>query len=181
VVVGLVAVLFGLLFADVFTAVMGRDTTLTGRTALWAELLRMTDDPVLGSGFESFWLGDRAAQLWQRHWWKPNQAHNGYLEIFLNLGWIGVLLLGVVIVRGYRNVVVELYRDPPVGRLKLAYLASAVLYNLTEAAFKGMHLVWIIFFLAVVQLPRPVPALAFEPEPEPDPMQLAPVSAEPQP
>jgi O-antigen ligase len=173
---GLVAVLFGMLFMDVFTAVMGRDTTLTGRTALWDELLQMSADPVLGAGFESFWLGDRATSLWARHWWRPNQAHNGYLEIYLNLGLIGVVLLAAVIVRGYRNVVASLSYDPSGGRLRLAYLTAAVLYNLTEAAFKGMHLVWIVCFLAVIRVPR------FAPRPElapPAAVELEPMSSEP--
>jgi O-antigen ligase len=151
---GVIAVLCGLLFADVLTSALGRDTTLTGRTELWDTLLEMSPDPVLGTGFESFWLGPRVARLWQQYWWHPNQAHNGYLETFLNLGAIGVLLLMAVIVRGYRNVVDALVYDPEGGRLKLAYLTASLLYNLTEAAFKGMHLVWIAFFLAVLRLPR---------------------------
>jgi len=174
---GVVAVLCGMLFMDVFAAVMGRDTTLTGRTALWSELLQMSADPVLGAGFESFWLGDRATRLWARHWWRPNQAHNGYLEIYLSLGLIGVVLLAAVIVRGYRNVVATLYYDPSGGRLRLAYLTAAVLYNLTEAAFKGVHLVWIVCFLAVIRVPR------FAPRPELAPpaaeLELEPMSSEP--
>jgi O-antigen ligase len=176
---GLAVVMFGLLFVDMLTAVLGRDTTLTGRTALWDELLQVGSDPVLGAGFESFWLGRRVARLWEQHWWRPNQAHNGYLETYLNLGGIGVVLLLAIIVRGYRNVVAALYHDPEIGRLKLAYLGAAVLYNLTEAAFKGMHLVWIAFFLAVIRLPQSAPAPALEPEPQPEELELDPVAARP--
>src|SRR5262249_7608179 len=121
---GLIVVLTGLLFGDVIAAVLGRDTTLTRRTALWDGLLRMSRDPAAGAGVESVWLGDRVASVWQRHWWHPNQAHNGYLETYLNLGGIGVLLLAAVILRGYRNVVATLYEDPEAGRLKLAYLVA---------------------------------------------------------
>jgi hypothetical protein len=39
----------------------------------------------------------------------------------------------------------------------LAYLVAAVLYNFTEAAFKGIHLVWIASLLALVYLPRAAP------------------------
>jgi O-antigen ligase len=134
---------------------MGRDTTLTGRTALWDELLRMTVDPWFGTGFESFWLGERAKWFWRKYWWHPNQAHNGYLEVFMNLGWTGVALLGLVMAWGYRNVVGAFNRDPEAGRLRLAYFAAAAVYNLTEAAFKGTHLVWIAFLLAVTIVPEP--------------------------
>jgi hypothetical protein len=54
-----------------------------------------------------------------------------------------------------------------------------VLYNLTEAAFKGMHLVWIAFFLAVIRLPQSAPAPALEPEPQPEELELDPVAARP--
>jgi exopolysaccharide production protein ExoQ len=70
-----------------------------------------------------------------------------------------------VLLRGYRNVSIALRRDPEIGRLKLAFLVAAVLYNLTEAAFKGIHLVWIASLIAVVYVPRPYVAPS---EPEPD-------------
>jgi len=134
---------------------MGRDPTLTGRTQLWEELLRMTADPWFGTGFESFWLGERATWLWQNHWWHPNQAHNGYLEVFLSLGWLGIALLSFTLVWGYRNAVGAVHLDPETGSLKLAYFVVAVIYNLTEAAFKGIHPVWIVFLLAVTVVPEP--------------------------
>jgi len=144
---------------------MGRDSTLTTRTQLWRDLLRISVDPWFGTGFESFWLGERAKALWRTHWWHPNQAHNGYLEVFLNLGWIGVILLGFVIAWGFRNVVGALRRDPKLGGLRLAFFVAAILYNLTEAAFKVMHPVWIAFLLAVTVVPSadaggPAPAAA---------------------
>jgi exopolysaccharide production protein ExoQ len=143
----------GWVMFDVFTEAFGRDPTLTGRTELWQAILRVVVDPVLGSGFESFWLGDRMEQIAALYWWRPNQAHNGYLEIYLNLGLIGLALLALVIVRGYSGVIRTLHYDPEFGRLKLGFLTAAVLYNLTEAAFKGMHLVWIAFFFAAIHVP----------------------------
>ena len=134
---------------------LGRESTLTGRTALWNDVLRLTVDPLFGAGFESFWLGGRLEEIWRLYWWHPNQAHNGYLEVFLNLGWTGVALLALVMASGYRNVVRSLSRNPEVGGLKLAYFVVALLYNLTEAAFKVMHPVWIACLLAVTQVPEP--------------------------
>ena len=134
---------------------MGRESTLTGRTEFWAELLSMRENAWFGTGFRSFWLGERAKWLWENHWWRPTQAHNGYLEVFLNLGWLGVALLGLVIACGYRNVVGALHWDRELGGLRLAFFMVAVLYNLTEAAFRGPHIVWIVFFLAVTVVPKP--------------------------
>ena len=155
---GIAALLLLGLFAEsdvAFLETLGRDATLTGRTQLWEDLLRMTGDPWFGTGFESFWLGERVTSLWSKYLWHPNQAHNGYLEIFLNLGCVGVALLGFVLLWGYRNVVGALHRDPELGGLRLAFFVAAVLYNVTEAAFKMMHPVWIAFLLAVMVVPEP--------------------------
>jgi len=55
---------------------MGRDSTLTGRTDIWARVIALVHNPVIGTGFESFWLGKRleAMQLYQRG---LNETHNG--------------------------------------------------------------------------------------------------------
>ncbi len=135
---------------------MGRDTTLTGRTDLWDQLLRIPVDPLFGTGFESFWLGERVEAFWRTYWWHPNQAHNGYLEIFLNLGWMGLALLAAVVAGAGRNIRRAFRRDPETARLCLAYLAVALLYNLTEAAFKSFHLMWFAFLLAAAAHPMPL-------------------------
>jgi O-antigen ligase len=128
---------------------MGRDATLTGRTELWEQLGRMVVDPVLGAGYESFWLGDRLEKLWSIYWWRPRQAHNGYLETFLNLGWIGLAILAALIARGYRNIAAAFRASHPTARLQLAFFTVALVYNVTEAAFKTMHPAWIALLLAV--------------------------------
>lgn len=134
---------------------MGRNPTLTGRTEFWAELVTMRGNSWFGVGFESFWLGERARQLWEEHLWRPNQAHNGYLEVFLNLGWVGVALLGLVIAWGYRNMVGALRRESGLGGLRLVFFMVALVYNLTEAAFRGPHVMWIVFLLATTVVPEP--------------------------
>ena len=157
---GIVALLSLGLFVDSEVALietMGRDVTLTGRTQLWEDLLHISADPWFGTGFESFWLGERVAALWSQYLWHPNQAHNGYLEVFLNLGVVGVALLGFIIAWGYRNVVAVLHRDPELGGLRFAFFVVAVLYNVTEAGFRMMHPVWIAFLLAVMVIPDPEP------------------------
>ena len=41
-------------------------------------------NPIIGFGYESFWLGDRL-QYMAEHWGITSQAHNGYLEMYLNM------------------------------------------------------------------------------------------------
>jgi exopolysaccharide production protein ExoQ len=133
---------------------LGRDSTLTGRTDLWNEVLRMNRNPLLGTGFESFFLGDRATYLWNKYWWHPNESHNGYIEVYINLGWVGIGFLVLLVVSGYRNVV-GLYRtDPQLGAFRLALLMASLVYILTEAAFKVMNPMWIAFLLVITAVPE---------------------------
>jgi O-antigen ligase len=137
---------------------MGRDPTLTGRTEIWRELLGVVSNPLIGTGFESFWLGDHLRKIWAMGGLLEgiNEAHNGYLEVYLNLGWIGVALLGVLIVTGYRNVVASFRRNTDTAKLRLAFFVAAVVYCLTEAAFKMMCPIWIAFLLAITAIPDSV-------------------------
>lgn len=135
-------------------AMLGRDSTLTDRTAVWADLFAININPIIGVGFESFWLGWRRELLWQKWWWKPIQAHNGYIETYVNLGWIGVGLLFAVIAATFRKCRAELLRNVDYGRMRLAFLFVVLAYNYTEAAFKGVHLVWTIFHFVAMDYPR---------------------------
>lgn len=133
---------------------MGKDATLTGRTDIWNLVLSLQPNSLVGAGFESFWLpGPRLDKIWHAYWWHPNEAHNGYIEVYLNLGWIGVFLLAVLIVTGYRNVALALRCDPDAGRLRLAYFVVGLVYNFTEAGFRMLDPVWITFLLAIIAVP----------------------------
>jgi len=135
---------------------LGRDASLTGRTAIWRQVAGMARNPLIGTGFESFWLGRRLQKMWSDNIGATlNEAHNGYLEVYLNLGWCGVMLLVIVIITGYRNSVIRLRRDSHIGSLKLAYFVAGVIYCFTEAGFRMLSPMWIFFLLATARVPRP--------------------------
>jgi exopolysaccharide production protein ExoQ len=150
-------VTYSVLFLGVSPGVlktMGRNPTLTDRTEVWGVLLSQVDNPVLGAGFESFWLGPRLERIWSRYWWRPNEAHNGYLEIYLNLGWAGVALLLTLILTGYKTVFGAWRNNLPAGSLRLAYFFIGLVFNFTEAAyFRILAPVWLFFLLAIVRVP----------------------------
>ncbi|MBZ5676629.1 MAG: O-antigen ligase family protein [Acidobacteriia bacterium] len=133
---------------------LGRDATLTGRTDLWDEIIPMNGDPFLGTGFESFWMGSRLEKIWSLHWWHPNEAHNGYIEVFLNLGWTGLSLLAIVAVTGYRNALNKLRWDPELGGISVAFFVVGMTYSCTEAGFRMLNPVWICFLLAAIAVPK---------------------------
>jgi exopolysaccharide production protein ExoQ len=153
---GVLFVAFSALFLNLGSGLLsniGRDATLTGRTAIWNMVIAMCPNRLIGAGFESFWMGDRLAQIWRIYWNHPNQAHDGYLEIYLNLGWIGEGLLALVIISGYRTVISKVRRNVKGASLMLGYFVAAVAYNFTESAFKMTHPVWIVFLLAMTAVP----------------------------
>jgi len=136
-------------------ATMGRNPTLTDRTEVWGVLLTLVRNPLFGTGFESFWLGPRLEKMWSIYWWHPNEAHNGYLEIFLNLGWMGVAWLAVIIATGYRRVFRVWRSNVSTGSLLLAYFYMGLVYNFTEAAFfKMLAPAWIFFLFAITSVPE---------------------------
>lgn len=133
----------------------GREATISGRGELWNELLALDTNPIFGTGFESFWLGDRLKTLWDRHWWHPTEAHNGYLETYLNLGFIGLFLLAGVIIATFRKIRLELLRNFQFGRLRLGFLAAVLAFNWTEASFKGLSVIWFAFYIIAMDYPTP--------------------------
>ena len=146
--------LVAIFIAPNLLSLVERDPTLTGRRAIWNLVLDMTGNPFVGTGFESFWLGPRLQRMWSIYWWHPNEAHNGYLEVFLNLGWIGVALLGVVLVVGYRKVLVAVRRRAEASTLMLAYFVAAVIYNITESGIRELNPMWFVFLLAIIAVPE---------------------------
>ena len=151
----LFAVVYGLILNPTagLAEIAGRDATLTGRTTIWNRALDMVVNPVLGTGYESFWAGERLEKMSGDFMEPPSQAHNGYIDVYLNLGWVGVVLLVLVMIRGYRSIIGALSWGIETDRLKLAFLVVAAIYNLTEHAFREMHPVWIMFLLAVTVIP----------------------------
>jgi len=155
-VAAVLSVAFSALFLHVgtgFVEDLGRDLTLTGRTELWGRLLSMVVNPIFGSGFESFWLGGRLRTLWSIYPWNPNEAHNGYLEVYLNLGWTGLVLLAFILLRGYRSIVGEVHRHARASNLKLAFFVASLAYSFTEAGFRELFPLWIVLLLAVTVIP----------------------------
>jgi exopolysaccharide production protein ExoQ len=143
---------FNLFGGSSLLGIVGRNATLTGRTDLWALCLTLVRNPLVGAGYESFWLGWRLEKMWT-YISGVNQAHNGYLEIYLNLGWVGVALLVTLLITGYRNIIRSIRRREPSGSLRLAYFVAACVYNCTEAGFKMMHPMWIAFLLVTTAAP----------------------------
>ena len=130
---------------------LGRSENLA-RMDIWEAIIPMASNPVVGTGFENFWLGARVNSLAQQF---PNlglnEAHDGYIEVYLQLGWVGLGLIGLIWIRGYRCAVKAFRQDPELGGLLLAYILAAATYNVTEAGFRMLHPMWFFLLFAVLE------------------------------
>jgi len=151
---------------------LGRNSTLTDRTYIWQILLHWDINPILGAGFESFWLGDRPAKFADLFNGIPiNEAHNGYLETYIQLGLLGLFITLALILATYAKARRELLENFDLGRFRLAYLAGFVFFNWTEAGFRTHSLPFFMFLLVAIDYPsqQPQPLVAIPDELEMDP------------
>jgi len=114
----------------------------------------------VGAGYESFWITPRYAAKVANAlagWWNPqeiNEAHNGYIEVYLQLGWLGISMIAIILISGYRSSVAAFRRDPQIGSLMLAYVTTTATYSITEAGFRSLSTMWIFFLLAIIASTR---------------------------
>jgi O-antigen ligase len=141
-----------LLVMEPVVTLLGRETNLTDRDILWGVLISQDIDPLVGEGAYSFWMGERIASPLPGINGRVNQAHNAYLEMYLNVGWIGVILyLGILakgVLRASRDLV--LGADAPAVAFRLAFVVVTILYGLTEAIVR-LNLIWFGLLIAVIQ------------------------------
>jgi len=125
-------------------ALLGRDPTLTSRTDIWRVLWQFQGDPIIGVGFMSFWTGQRLKDIWEACACQINQAHNGYIEQFLNLGYVGVGLMVGIMVNGLNNVRARLNHDRAGSIIRFCFIVVTALYNYTEASFYGISNIYVL-------------------------------------
>jgi O-antigen ligase len=132
----------------------GRDMTLSGRTDLWNDLMAIAaDSPIFGVGYGSFWIGN-THNLWDRHFWRPTQGHNGYIDVYLELGIMGLFLLGGVVASSYKRIMKLFIDNFEMAAIRFVWLIVILIHNFTESSFlRGTVDMWFIFLLAVINIP----------------------------
>ena len=136
----------------------GRDETFSGRVTLWtgAISVAMRTHPLLGAGYRAFWTDTGAAQVrsYIATWGSlPAQGHNGYLDVWLELGIVGLAVFAVfLLVTGWR-LARRVLREPKDS----AWAAMGVFFfifllnNLSvTVAFKHTDIAWIFAVLAML-------------------------------
>jgi O-antigen ligase len=114
---------------------LGRDTTLSGRTNLWEGALeKIAERPWLGYGYQGFWQeGGGAEMIWKAEGYKPPHAHNGFINITLDLGLVGLFLFLLTIATNYLRAIAWLRLGTTTIELwPIFYVTFFFMYNHSE-------------------------------------------------
>jgi exopolysaccharide production protein ExoQ len=126
---------------DAGTRFFDKDMTLTGRTYLWQRAYDLiTETPWLGRGFRSFWLqGNPDAEgLWQYAGILSRDGfnfHNTAIEVLVHLGWVGLVVYGVVVIVALGFLVARFLVRP---NLFVCFWLSMLVYELVRMPIESI-------------------------------------------
>jgi exopolysaccharide production protein ExoQ len=126
----------GMALESSVTELLGRSSDLTGRTQLWTFTLDMIGkQPLLGYGLSGFWMGasEESLSVHTHLGWTPIYSHNGYLEVLLSLGFVGLVLFLWVVATGIKRVLGRAqFNRSTQDMWPIAFFTFFLVHNLTE-------------------------------------------------
>lgn len=145
---------------SVFSA-LDRDLTLTGRTELWKAVLdKIAERPWFGYGYNAFWMGWegesaevllRIAPFTSSSDYEPTHAHNGVLEVWLDLGLVGLILFGLVLLVAFARAIRLIRENRAVESVwPLTYLTMLLLIGATYPIGLERNSIWWVLLVAAV-------------------------------
>ncbi len=170
VVVGSAALAFIAISPETFFTLLGKDPSLTGRTDIWDALMRRAAErPVTGYGYAAFWGKESMPANWVRLEtdWDVPSAHQGWLEVLVQLGWAGAVAVAATAALALFMTLARLPRlGAQEGYFGAGYLVAVGVLTLSESVLMLHHnLTWslCIVVLASRFLPAPEPRTAASP------------------
>jgi O-antigen ligase len=144
---------------DRVTEAVGRGVGLTGRTVLWAAVApAIFDRPYLGYGYEAFWRGHEGAsgEVWAQLGNYYYYSHNGFLEVLLGLGLIGLIsmLIALFLYSSCAFHALQRERGDAIAAFwPWAFLMYLPLSNLLEGnLMKSNNLPWLLYMITALSL-----------------------------
>lgn len=139
---------------------LNKDMTLTGRTDFWPIIVdKINQRPILGYGLSGFWQPWRGAGdpggdiIVAKTQFQPAHSHNGFLDLGLELGWLGVALFACSFFNNVAKSVVYLSKTRlPEAGLPLLLLTYNLMTNLTETGLVGITSIWFWYVVTTVRL-----------------------------
>jgi exopolysaccharide production protein ExoQ len=135
------------------------DSTLTGRTIIWDfASSEIAHRPLFGWGYQSFWLvGPDAPSVVDAPSWikdMPN-AHNGYYDTTLEMGYVGYSLLWIFIIATLHAIGRVAYRDGARAWLVLSLVLYIMCFNYLESLWmRGFEFLWVVFLIIAAEIGR---------------------------
>lgn len=141
--------------AEPIAAWLHRDITLTGRAKIWdLAWLSVAQHPLLGYGYSAYWWisGDSFQTLALLHYATPH-AHNGVLDLALQIGLVGVVLVGALWMLNWLAALKHLRLSENGERWPVLFLTCLIVYSFTESTLLVPNsLLWIMFVAVAVGL-----------------------------
>ncbi|MDO1560335.1 O-antigen ligase [Brevundimonas sp. 2R-24] len=147
----------GVYAADLVFEALGKDATLTGRTNIWAGISEVARQrPWTGYGYGAIWDDTNPyaplARITQVAGFRAGHAHNGWMELWLNLGWGAVILFGLWLAEVWGRSIISIYRGDA-GWLAVPSVLGYSLTMLTESITLSWHDVrWVLFVAFAAKL-----------------------------
>ena len=134
---------------QLFFGLVNRDQTFTGRTDIWHFVsIQIMDRPLFGQGYLGFW-GPHEDIVIANLGWNPGHAHNGFLNIILIFGIVGLFGFLAVLWDGLKGGLrVRSSSGSLAGSWLLLVIWLEFLNNMTEADYMEPSLVWTLFIMA---------------------------------
>jgi exopolysaccharide production protein ExoQ len=140
-----------LMNGDLIFSFLGKDPSLTGRTDLWRYVIDYVyERPLLGWGFSAFWTASnpRPWEISSALGWYANEAHNGMLQLLLDVGFVGAPLF---LFLWMRNLVMAVKcmngPAPEIGVSSLLLVVAILLIGVTEQVLVTVDGLTVLFFL----------------------------------
>lgn len=146
-------------------ALLGRDLTLTGRSEIWRLAWeKIQEQPLLGYGYGAFWSASSGPVLdiWYVTGWIVPNAHNGYLDLMLSFGVLGLPLYSLLALR----TIVRMSRmgawfDPWSALWAVCFMTLFLIYGFSESSLMEQNtIIWLLVVALAAYAGRPAPRAA---------------------
>jgi exopolysaccharide production protein ExoQ len=135
---------------------VGKDLTLTGRTTIWrAVVIAAMKRPLLGYGYRAFWTGlqGESGVVLMSNGWSFSQAHNGFLEVWLGIGALGLGVVLYSLVKAFRNALPCILARNSYLNWCVCILLLIAIHAMDEYTLAAPNnLAWILYIVASVGL-----------------------------
>ena len=115
------------------TSIFNRNPSFTGRTDIWNAVLDVASrKPLFGVGYGGYW-GLQDEEIFSTV--GVREAHSGYLDVYLEVGIVGVILLLAFLMAHFRRALRELNHAYDWGLFGICVLMMTLAHNFTESNF----------------------------------------------